>query len=92
MGKPIVDSIEDILSAFFCTGLDGLVINDLILMKKWIQAQADDWKSQTRALVQSWQVFEDEGHVVEKDLASSPSFIFEIHCVGFVLWAIHPRQ
>ncbi|MEE9338511.1 MAG: carbamoyltransferase C-terminal domain-containing protein [Methylococcaceae bacterium] len=33
MGKPLVHSIEDALSVFLTTGLDGLVINDYLIRK-----------------------------------------------------------
>jgi carbamoyltransferase len=33
MGRPIVHSVEDALGVFFTTGLDALVVEDLVLRK-----------------------------------------------------------
>lgn len=35
MGKPISHSLEDVLSVFFTSGLDALIINDLIIEKPY---------------------------------------------------------
>jgi hypothetical protein len=33
MGKPIVDSVEDALGVFFLSGVDALVIGDVLIRK-----------------------------------------------------------
>lgn len=34
MGKPIIHSVEDAVAVFFTTGLDALIINDMLIEKK----------------------------------------------------------
>jgi carbamoyltransferase len=34
MGKPIVHSLEDALGMFFTTGLDALVVEDVVIEKE----------------------------------------------------------
>ncbi len=36
MGKPIIHSVEDALAVFCSSGLDALVINNTLLLKKWL--------------------------------------------------------
>jgi len=36
MGKPIIHSVEDAIAIFYTTGLDALVLGN-ILIEKWVQ-------------------------------------------------------